>query len=266
MIDKEDILTVNQIGLGYQHKKIIEELDISFIKGNISVIIGPNGCGKSTLLKGISRLLKKETGSIILDGINMDELSTKEIAKKLAFLPQSATAPEDATVRDVVELGRYPHRALLKKKDASEITIVNDVLEQVGLTELAELPVKSLSGGQKQRVWIAMALAQKTSVVLLDEPTTYLDLGHQIDILNLLKELNLQNKITIIMVLHDLNLASRYADYMIGMKQGKICFQGTPKEIMTPNTLKELFAIEALIGEDPVDHKPICLRYDSLAN
>lgn len=261
MTNKE-ILSVKDISLSYQQRKIIEQFDVSFIEGNISVIIGPNGCGKSTLLKGISRLLKKESGQIILDDLNMDDLSTKEIAKKLAFLPQSATAPEDATVRDVVELGRYPYQSMLKKKAADEKIIVDEVLSQVNLLELAEQPVKNLSGGQKQRVWIAMALAQKTAVVLLDEPTTYLDLGHQIDVLNLLKELNKTNQMTIIMVLHDLNLASRFADYMIGMKDGKILYQGSPKEIMTPPILQDLFAINAIIGEDPIDQKPICLRFD----
>lgn len=261
MTNKE-ILSVKDISLSYQQRKIIEQLDVSFIEGNISVIIGPNGCGKSTLLKGISRLLKKESGQIVLDDLNIENLSTKEIAKKLAFLPQSATAPEDATVRDVVELGRYPYQSMLKKKAVDEKTIVDDVLTQVNLLELAEQPIKNLSGGQKQRVWIAMALAQKTAVVLLDEPTTYLDLGHQIDVLNLLKDLNKTNQMTIIMVLHDLNLASRFADYMIGMKDGKILYQGSPKEIMTPPILQDLFAISAIIGEDPIDQKPICLRFD----
>ena len=262
---KREILTVNNVSLAYQQKKIIDSLDVSFIEGKISVIIGPNGCGKSTLLKGISRLLKKETGSITLDEINMEDLSTKEIAKKLAFLPQSAIAPEDATVRDVVELGRYPYRQFLKKKETSENLIVDEVLTQAGLTELADEYVRNLSGGQKQRVWIAMALAQKTNVVLLDEPTTYLDLGHQIEILNLLKELNRKSNITIIMVLHDLNLASRFADYMIGMKKGNVLYQGAPQKVMTPSILKDLFSINALIGTDPIDQKPICLRFDSLA-
>lgn len=262
MNQEQSILKITDISLSYQQKQIIKELNVSFIKGKISVIIGPNGCGKSTLLKGISRLLKKESGSIILDEINMDELSTKEIAKRLAFLPQSAIAPDDATVQDVVELGRYPHRQLLSKNSKEETQIVHDVLEKTGLTELADRPVKSLSGGQKQRVWIAMALAQKTSVILLDEPTTYLDLGHQIEVLNLLKELNETSGITIVMVLHDLNLASRFSDHMIGMKNGQINYQGTSFDIMTPPILKDLFSVNALIGEDPIDKKPICLRFD----
>lgn len=261
MIEK-NILEVKNISLSYQKDPIVKELDVSFMKGKISVIIGPNGCGKSTLLKGISRLLKKETGSIILNDINMDELSNKEIAKQLAFLPQSATAPEDVTVRDVVELGRYPYRKVLQKVSQEEKIIVDEVLEQTGLFHLRDENINNLSGGQKQRVWIAMALAQKTEIILLDEPTTYLDLGHQIEVLNLLKELNETTGQTIIMVLHDLNLASRFSDYMIGMKDGRVVYEGVPTEMMTPTILKDLFGIEAYIGEDPVDKKPICLRFD----
>ncbi|MFW7433440.1 ABC transporter ATP-binding protein [Vagococcus carniphilus] len=262
MMIEKNILEVKNISLSYQKDPIVKELDVSFMKGKISVIIGPNGCGKSTLLKGISRLLKKETGSIILNDINMDELSNKEIAKQLAFLPQSATAPEDVTVRDVVELGRYPYRKVLQKVSQEEKIIVDEVLEQTGLFHLRDENINNLSGGQKQRVWIAMALAQKTEIILLDEPTTYLDLGHQIEVLNLLKELNETTGQTIIMVLHDLNLASRFSDYMIGMKDGRVVYEGVPTEMMTPTILKDLFGIEAYIGEDPVDKKPICLRFD----
>ncbi|MDT2849100.1 ABC transporter ATP-binding protein [Vagococcus carniphilus] len=262
MMIEKNILEVKNISLSYQKDPIVKELDVSFMKGKISVIIGPNGCGKSTLLKGISRLLKKETGSIILNDTNMDELSNKEIAKQLAFLPQSATAPEDVTVRDVVELGRYPYRKVLQKVSQEEKIIVDEVLEQTGLFHLRDENINNLSGGQKQRVWIAMALAQKTEIILLDEPTTYLDLGHQIEVLNLLKELNETTGQTIIMVLHDLNLASRFSDYMIGMKNGRVVYEGVPTEMMTPTILKDLFGIEAYIGEDPVDKKPICLRFD----
>ncbi|MFC6346646.1 ABC transporter ATP-binding protein [Vagococcus carniphilus] len=262
MMIEKNILEVKNISLSYQKDPIVKELDVSFMKGKISVIIGPNGCGKSTLLKGISRLLKKETGSIILNDTNMDELSNKEIAKQLAFLPQSATAPEDVTVRDVVELGRYPYRKVLQKVSQEEKIIVDEVLQQTGLFHLRDENINNLSGGQKQRVWIAMALAQKTEIILLDEPTTYLDLGHQIEVLNLLKELNETTGQTIIMVLHDLNLASRFSDYMIGMKDGRVVYEGVPTEMMTPTILKDLFGIEAYIGEDPVDKKPICLRFD----
>ncbi|MFY8329863.1 ABC transporter ATP-binding protein [Vagococcus carniphilus] len=262
MMIEKNILEVKNISLSYQKDPIVKELDVSFMKGKISVIIGPNGCGKSTLLKGISRLLKKETGSIILNDTNMDELSNKEIAKQLAFLPQSATAPEDVTVRDVVELGRYPYRKVLQKVSQEEKIIVDEVLQQTGLFHLRDENINNLSGGQKQRVWIAMALAQKTEIILLDEPTTYLDLGHQIEVLNLLKELNETTGQTIIMVLHDLNLASRFSDYMIGMKDGRVVYEGVPTEMMTPTILKDLFGIEAYIGKDPVDKKPICLRFD----
>lgn len=257
-----EIIQASNVSLSYQKKEIIKDLDIGFIKGKISVIIGPNGCGKSTLLKGMSRLLKKETGNIYLNETDVDSLSTKEIARRLAFLPQSATAPDDVTVRDVVELGRYPYRGVLKKISKEESEIVDDVLKRTSLLPLADENINNLSGGQKQRVWIAMALAQKTDIILLDEPTTYLDLGHQIDILNLLQELNEQTGVTIIMVLHDLNLASRFSDIMIGMKDGAIKYQGTPFDIMTPEILQELFSIKTVIGEDPIEKKPICLRFD----
>lgn len=257
-------LIIEKLSLSYHQKKIIEQLDLAFIKGKISVIIGANGCGKSTLLKGISRILKKDTGVVYLENTDMAQLSNRTIAKKLAYLPQSASAPEDATVRDIVELGRYPYRKMLKKVSLEEIKLVDDILMQTNLLELAEEKMQNLSGGQKQRVWIGMALAQKTNIILLDEPTTYLDLGHQIDILNLLKKLNQNNKLTIVMVLHDLNLAARFSDFMIGMKEGRIIQQGTPFEIMTPKVLEELFSIKATIGTDPVAKKPICLHFDSI--
>lgn len=255
-------LVLENLNLSYQKKLIIEDLNFSFLKGRISVIIGPNGCGKSTLLKGISRLLKKDSGMIYLENTAMENLTTKQIATKLAYLPQSAVAPEDATVRDIIELGRYPYRSRIRKISKKENQIVEDILVQTGLLELEEEKIQNLSGGQRQRVWIGMALAQQTNIILLDEPTTYLDLGHQIDILTLLKKLNRTKNITIVMVLHDLNLASRFSDIMIGMKDGKIRYQGKPTEIMTSVVLKDLFAINAIIRCDPIDKKPICLRFD----
>lgn len=257
-------LVIEKLSLSYHQKNIIEKLDLTFLKGKVSVIIGPNGCGKSTLLKGISRILKKESGVIYLENTDMEQLTNRTIATKLAYLPQSASAPEDATVRDIVELGRYPYRKTFQKVSLEENKLVDDILMQTNLLELAEEKIQNLSGGQKQRVWIGMALAQKTNIILLDEPTTYLDLGHQIDILNLLKKLNQNNKLTIIMVLHDLNLAARFSDFMIGMKDGKIIRQGTPFDIMTAKVLEELFSIKATIGTDPVEKKPICLHFDNI--
>ena len=255
-------LSGKNLTLAYQKKKIIEDLDIAFLKGKISVIIGPNGCGKSTLLKGLGRVLKIEQGAVFFNDADIQQLSPKEIARNLAFLPQGAIPPDDATVRDVVELGRYPHQNLLRKPSLEDKTIVDEVLQQTELSELENRPVQSLSGGQKQRVWIAMALAQKTPILLLDEPTTYLDLGHQLEILNLLHSLNQQLHLTIVMVLHDLNMAARYADYMIAMKEGRICCQGTPDEVMQPQVIKELFGVTAIMGKDPVNQKPLCLRFE----
>ncbi|MBS7576754.1 MULTISPECIES: ABC transporter ATP-binding protein [unclassified Enterococcus] len=256
------VLSASGLKLSYQQKSIIENLDIAFIEKKITVIIGPNGCGKSTLLKGLGRILAHDSGEIFLNQRNLAELSTKEIAQQLAFLPQGATSPEDVTVHDVVSIGRYPYQGILQKKTNQDEQIIDEVLRETGLLALADENVQYLSGGQKQRVWIAMALAQKTPIILLDEPTTYLDLGHQLEILNLLKRLNKEKDLTVIMVLHDLNLAARFSDWMIGMKNGAICYQGTAREVMTELVLKDLFNINAYLGVDPVDGSPICLRFE----
>ena len=258
---KDEALLAHNLTLSYQKKIIIDSLDISFLKNHISVIIGPNGCGKSTLLKGLGRLLKHD-GDILLNNKNILELSTKEIAKQLAFLPQDSISPEDSTVREVVALGRYPYQGIFQKKTEADEEIIDNVLNETGLKSIANENIQTLSGGQKQRVWIAMALCQQTQVILLDEPTTYLDLGHQLEILNLLKELNIKKGITIIMVLHDLNLAARFSDYMIAMKSGAVIYQGKPNDVMTPEILADLFGIKAFMGKDPIDKTPICLRFE----
>lgn len=258
----KEILSAQGLTLGYQQKAIVKSLDITFIENKMTVIIGPNGCGKSTLLKGLGRILAHDAGDIFLKQRNLTEFSTKEIAKQLAFLPQGADSPEDVTVRDVVSIGRYPYQGILQKRSNQDEQIIDEVLKETGLSSLADENVQHLSGGQKQRVWIAMALAQKTPIILLDEPTTYLDLGHQLDILNLLQRLNQEKNLTVIMVLHDLNLAARFSDYMIGMKNGTIQYQGKPQEVMTEAVLKDLFNIKAYLGEDPVDGSPICLRFE----
>lgn len=258
---KDEALTAHHLTLSYQKKVVVSSLDISFLKHHVSVIVGPNGCGKSTLLKGLGRVLKHD-GEILLNHKNILELSTKEIAKQLAFLPQNSLSPEDSTVREVVSLGRYPYQGVFQKRTDEDENIIDKVLNETGLTSLAGERVQTLSGGQKQRVWIAMALCQQTDIILLDEPTTYLDLGHQIEILNLLKSLNKTKGITIVMVLHDLNLAARFSDYMIGMKSGSVSYHGTPNDIMKAEILKELFDIKAFMGKDPIDETPICLRFE----
>ncbi|KZK07351.1 MULTISPECIES: ABC transporter ATP-binding protein [Lactococcus] len=258
---KDEALITHHLTLSYQKKIVVSSLDISFLKHRVSVIVGPNGCGKSTLLKGLGRVLKHD-GEILLNHKNILELSTKEIAKQLAFLPQNSLSPEDSTVREVVSLGRYPYQGIFQKRTDEGENIIDKVLDETGLTSLAGERVQTLSGGQKQRVWIAMALCQQTDIILLDEPTTYLDLGHQIEILNLLKDLNINKGITIVMVLHDLNLAARFSDYMIGMKSGSVHYHGTPNDIMKAEILKELFDVQAFMGKDPVDETPICLRFE----
>ena len=257
-----DVLSGQKLSIGYHQKNIIEQLDVAFLEGKTSIIIGPNGCGKSTLLKGLGRMLSLRQGKVVLFSKEMQELSTREIAQKMAFLPQGMETPSDTTVREVIELGRYPHQGLLRKVSIEDKQIIDEVLAQTELTDLAQKQIDSLSGGQKQRVWIAMALAQKTPVILLDEPTTYLDMGHQLDVLKLLASLQQKLSSTVVMVLHDLNLAARFADVMFAMKDGRLIKKGSVSEIMHPALLKELFDIEALIAKDPVNGRPLCIHYE----
>ncbi|WP_430618330.1 iron complex transport system ATP-binding protein [Enterococcus sp. DIV1767] len=257
-----DVLEGRGLSLGYQDKNVIQNIDVSFLEGKTSIIIGPNGCGKSTLLKGLGRILTLRQGKVFLFSKALTELSTKEIAQSLAFLPQGIETPSDTTVREIIELGRYPHQGVFRKISFEDEQIIENVLAQTELTALAHRQVDSLSGGQKQRVWIAMALAQKTPVILLDEPTTYLDMGHQLDILKLLDSLQQHLSLTVVMVLHDLNLAARFADIMLAMKDGKLIKQGSVTDIMQPILLRELFDIDATIVEDPINGRPICIHYD----
>lgn len=255
------VLSAEQISVGYYDLLVIDGLNVTIPEQKITTIIGPNGCGKSTLLKAISRLLKTKKGTVYLDGKAIHQLPTKEIAKKMAILPQTAEAPAGLTVFELVSYGRYHHRkgiGTLKKEDMDQIMWA---LEVTGLSELKDRPIDALSGGQRQRAWIAMSLAQDTEILILDEPTTYLDMAHQLDILLLLKQLNEQEKRTIVMVLHDLNHASRFSDYMIAMKAGKIVTEGPPEKVMTSENLEKVFDIRAVITSCPFSHHPICLSY-----
>lgn len=254
-------LTVDQIAVGYNDTLIIEDLSVKIPEKKITTIIGSNGCGKSTLLKSISRLLKTKRGTIFLDGKEIQRLHTKEVAKKMAILPQTSDTPPELTVLELVSYGRFPYQrgfGSLKKEDYQYI---HWAIEVTGLVKFKDYPVESLSGGQRQRVWIAMALAQDSEILVLDEPTTYLDLAHQLDILLLLKQLNEQEGKTIVMVLHDLNHASRFSDYMIAMKSGKIATEGSPETVMTSDNLKTIFDIQAILTECPYSNHPICLSY-----
>ena len=255
-------LSTNNLTIAYNKKIIINNLEIVIPERKITSIIGPNGCGKSTLLKAIGRILKPERGSVYLDGIDIYTLNTKEVAKKMSILPQSPKAPSGITVGELVSYGRFPPQHGLKKLTVEDKKIIQWAMDITKLSEYEVTLVDNLSGGQRQRVWIAMALAQQTDIILLDEPTTYLDLAYQLEILELLYRLNKEQGCTIAMVLHDLNLASRFSDYIIAMRSGKIIEYGTPDEVICEDVLKKTFNINADIIKDSTSKKPICISYD----
>ncbi|WP_124728529.1 ABC transporter ATP-binding protein [Staphylospora marina] len=254
-------LETRALTLSYGEKAVIDGLNLAIPKNKITVLIGANGSGKSTLLRSLARILKPAGGTVLLDAQDIFRLPTREVAKKLAILPQSPSAPEGLTVLQLVRQGRYPHQQLLRSWSEADERAVNHALQATGMTELAEHPVDSLSGGQRQRAWIAMTLAQETETILLDEPTTYLDLSHQIEILDLLHELNREQKRTIVMVLHDLNLACRYADHIIAVHGGGAVAQGRPEDVITADLIQTVFGLRCRIIEDPVCGTPLCLPY-----
>ncbi|RBW68039.1 ABC transporter ATP-binding protein [Bacillus taeanensis] len=254
-------LEAKNLTLAYGESVIIDELDVSIPKGKVTVFIGSNGCGKSTLLRSMARLLKPQNGAVLLDGQAIASLPTREVAKKLAILPQTPTAPEGLTVMQLVKQGRYPYQSWLKQWSKKDEEAVKNALAVTNMSEFAERTVDSLSGGQRQRAWIAMTLAQDTDTILLDEPTTYLDLSHQIDILDLLFDLNQKEKRTIVMVLHDLNLACRYADHIVAVHDKKIYAHGKPEDIITPKLVKHVFGLRCQIGRDPIFGTPLCIPY-----
>lgn len=230
-------------------------------KGKITSIIGPNGCGKSTLLKALSRMMPVQSGAVLLDGQAIATLPTVEVARKMAILPQSPQAPGGLTVEELVSYGRYPHQKGFGKLNEDDHRAIAWALEITHMAEFAQRGIDALSGGQRQRAWIAMALAQDTPLILLDEPTTYLDMAHQLEVLELLKELNTNAHKTIALVIHDLNLAARFSDWMIAMRKGEVLYRGTPKEIMTNQVLRDVFSLDAYIAQDPWTGRPICMTY-----
>ncbi|PRX38756.1 iron complex transport system ATP-binding protein [Planifilum fimeticola] len=252
-------LETKSLTLAYGDQVVIENLDHCFPKGKISVLIGSNGSGKSTLLRSLARLLKPREGSVILDGKAITTMSTKAVAREMALLPQSPECPEGLTVLQLVKQGRYPYQNWMQQWSNEDERAVKKALKTTNLEGFEERPVDSLSGGQRQRVWIAMVLAQETDTILLDEPTTYLDLSHQLDILDLLYELNRNEGRTIIMVLHDLNLSARYADNMVVVHDKTVFAHGKPDSIITPELVKKVFGIECLVMKDPVYGKPLCI-------
>lgn len=255
-------LSTEQLTLAYEQVVIINGMTITLPSGVITALVGPNGCGKSTLLRGLARLLAPRGGAAFLDGKAIHRMPTRELARQLGILPQSPVAPEGLTVRELVAQGRYPHQSWLQQWAAEDEAAVLKALDLTGMSELADRPVDALSGGQRQRAWIAMTLAQETEVILLDEPTTFLDLAHQIEILHLLERLNRDEGRTIVMVVHDLNHATRHAQHLIAMRAGALVAAGAPREVVTPALLREVFGVEADVVPDPRTGVPICVPYD----
>lgn len=254
-------IETDALTLSYGESIIIDNLKLEIPKGEITVLIGGNGCGKSTLLRSLARLLKPKSGAVLLEGNAIAKLPTKEVARKLAILPQGPTAPEGLTVLQLVKQGRYPYQNWLKQWTEEDEKAVNHALEATGMTEFAERAVDSLSGGQRQRAWIAMTLAQETDIILLDEPTTYLDMTHQIEILDLLFELNETEQRTIIMVLHDLNLACRYAHHIVAIKDKQIYAQGKPEFVVNCSLVKDVFDMNCEVTIDPLFGTPLCIPH-----
>ncbi len=252
-------LHTEQLSLGYGDRVVVDSLDLTIPTGRITTIVGANACGKSTLLRAMARLLAPRNGRVVLDGKDLHRLPTKEVARTLGLLPQSPIAPEGIAVADLVGRGRHPHQKVFARWSREDEAAVLSALEATGTTELAARSVDELSGGQRQRVWIAMALAQQTDLLLLDEPTTFLDVTHQIEVLDLLTDLNRQRGTTIVMVLHDLNLAARYADHLIAVAGGALHAAGSPADVLTAATVREVFGLESEVVADPTSGKPMML-------
>jgi ABC-type cobalamin/Fe3+-siderophores transport systems, ATPase components len=246
-----------QLTLAYGKKTIAENLNVTIPDGHFTAIIGPNGCGKSTLLRTLSRLMTPTQGHVFLDGEHIQHYASKEVARRIGLLAQNATTPGDITVQELVARGRYPHQPLFTRWREEDERAVAKAMQATGVTNLASQSVDTLSGGQRQRVWIAMVLAQETAIMLLDEPTTWLDISHQIDLLELLSELNRQQGYTLAAVLHDLNQACRYATHLIALKEGKIVAEGAPGEIVSAELIEQVYGLKCMIIEDPVAGTPL---------
>jgi len=250
-------LRARDLTLGYDDRVVVQGMDADIVEGTITCVIGPNGCGKSTMLRALGRLMKPRSGLVELDGRDIHRVPTRAVAEVLGVLPQQPTAPDGLTVADLVARGRHPSQRWYRQWSGDDQDAVARALEQTGLLDLADAPLSELSGGQRQRAWISMVLAQGTDLLLLDEPTTFLDLVHQVDVLDLVRELHQQGGRTVVMVLHDLNLAARYADTIITMREGRVVASGPPADVLTPVLLREAFGLEAVVVEDPVTGGPM---------
>ena len=252
-------LDLESVSLGYGDRTVVTDLDLRVPPGRITVIVGANASGKSTLLRAMARLLRPRSGRVLLDGKDLHRLPTKEVARTLGLLPQSPIAPEGIVVADLVSRGRHPHQQMFSRWTAEDDAAVAAALAATDTAELADRPVDELSGGQRQRVWIAMALAQETDLLLLDEPTTFLDVSHQVDVLDLLTDLNRERGTTVVMVLHDLNLAARYADHLVAVRHGVRYAAGPPDEVLTGETVEAVFGMRSRVLPDPVSGRPLVL-------
>lgn len=251
-------LRAEHVTLAYDRTDVVHDLSVTIPRASFTVIIGPNGCGKSTLLRALARTLRPRTGEVLLDGEPLARLRSRDVARRLALLPQSPLAPEAITVGDLVARGRYPHQGLLRQWSAADATAVTDAMHATEVTELRDRLVSTLSGGQRQRVWLAMALAQQTDLLLLDEPTTFLDIAHQFEVMDLCARLHEDGR-TLVAVLHDLNQAARYATHLVAMKDGRVVAEGTPAEVVTPERIAEIFDLVCRVVEDPETGTPMVI-------
>jgi iron complex transport system ATP-binding protein len=250
-------LTAERLHLAYDKREVVHGIDLTVPTGAVTAVVGANGCGKSTLLRGLGRLLRPTAGRVTLDGRDVDSIGTRRLAAELGLLPQQPVAPEGITVGDLVGRGRYPHQGAFRRWTAEDTAVVAHALAATGTHDLAGRRMDELSGGQRQRVWIAMALAQQTDVLLLDEPTTYLDVAHQVEVLDLLAAVNRERGTTVVMVLHDLNLAARYADHLVVMADGRVLTEGAPVDVLTEETIRAAFGLACVVVADPVTGGPL---------
>ncbi|MGW7071489.1 ABC transporter ATP-binding protein [Streptomyces sp. NPDC054855] len=255
-------LSARELTLAYQDREVVHELELAVPDGKVTVIVGPNACGKSTTLRALGRLLKPKSGAVLLDGDALAKLPTKKIAQQIGLLPQTPVAPEAITVADLVARGRQPHQHWWQQWSDEDERAVTEAMERTDVAVLAGRSVDELSGGQRQRVWIAMAIAQETDILLLDEPTTYLDIAHQVEVLDLVRQLAADTPDggrgrTVVVVLHDLNQAARYADHLVAMKQGRIVAEGAPDDVVTEDLVREVFGLDCVVVPDPVTGSPL---------
>ena len=257
-----EAISVKNLSVAYEDNLIIDNMNLTIPKGEISIIIGANGCGKSTLLKTIGRIIKPKAGEIFINDKNIKKLKEKHIATQVAFLPQGPVCPSGITVRELVAYGRFPHQRIIGGLSIHDKEVIEWAIEETGLKDFADREIENLSGGQRQRAWIAMTLAQETDIIMLDEPTTYLDMSYQLEVLEVLEKLNKKKNSTVVIVLHELNNACRFASNIIGLKKGKIICKGIPKDVITEENLREIYGIDVKLQLSENREYPICVEYE----